>query len=103
MRRQEGYLVITDPDAPLIERDAVVCRHCQRTVEVKPGSWGQVYLMPDEQGVYHEVAGAYCASCAGPLCLPCERQGGCERGSQHWERQMERYEARQAFLRSVGL
>jgi hypothetical protein len=92
-RRQEGYLLILDPDGPVTERDSISCRHCQRIVELKPGTFGQVYLIPDGD-TYREEAGAYCGSCHGPLCLPCERQGGCENGSQHWERQMERLEAK---------
>jgi hypothetical protein len=96
-----GYLVIAGPGA-VQEFDTVQCRHCQRIVQVKPGTWGQTYLVPDGQA-YREEPGAYCSSCSGPLCLPCERAGGCEHGSRHWERQMERYEARHALLRSVGL
>lgn len=92
MRRPEGYLIITDPDGPVIERDTVQCRHCQAIVEVKPGTWGQVYLVFDRAGQQHEVAGAFCGSCFGPLCLACESRGGCERGSLHWERQMDRWE-----------
>lgn len=94
MRKLGGYLLISDPDSPaIIERDTVQCRHCQRIVELKPGTMGTVYLVPDGQG-YREEAGAYCSSCSGPLCLPCEHKGGCERGSRYWERWMERYEAR---------
>lgn len=104
-RRQEGYLLIISPDGPVTERDTVQCRHCGGIVEVKPGTWGQVYLVPDDASPtgYREEAGAYCGSCSGPLCLRCEARGGCERGSQHWERQMERYEARHALLRAVGI
>lgn len=100
MRRQEGYILILGEDGTVTERDSVQCRHCQRIVEVKPGTLGQVYLVP-EGDHYREEAGAYCGSCSGPLCLACEKRGGCERGSQHWERQMERYEARQRFLQAV--
>jgi hypothetical protein len=98
-----GYLIITGPDAPAQEYDTVQCRHCQRIVQVKPGTWGQTYLLPLDSGGYREEAGAYCSSCSGPLCLPCERAGGCEQGSRHWERQMERYEAKARLLRALGL
>lgn len=95
-RKRSGYIQIIGPDGPLIERDCVKCRHCQRIVELKPGSGGSVYLIPDEQSPthYREEAGAYCGSCYGPLCLECEARGGCRNGSQHWERQMEQLEAR---------
>jgi len=98
--RQEGYLVIIDPEQPKVERDTVQCRHCQRIVEVKPGTMAQVYLIPDDLSptYYREEAGAFCGSCFGPICLSCERREAagvtCERGSQYWERQMERYEKR---------
>lgn len=87
-----GHVLITDPDAPrIIERDTLKCTHCQRIVEVKPGSWGQVYLVPDDRqpSGYREEAGAYCRNCMGPLCLPCDDAGGCE----HWEKRLEREEA----------
>jgi hypothetical protein len=95
-RRQEGYLVITDPDGPLVEADTVQCRHCQRIVEVKPGTMAQVYVVFDVDGRAHDVAGAFCGSCFGPICLGCEWQERmgvtCERGSQHWERRLEQWE-----------
>lgn len=98
-----GYLVITDPETSVVEIDTVMCRHCQRIVQLKPGTMGQVYLVPSSFGGYREEAGAYCSSCSGPLCLACEARGSCEHGEKHWERRLERYEARQAFLRSIGL
>lgn len=110
MARQEGYVLIIDPEAPTIERDTCLCRHCQRIVEIKPGTMGQVYLIPDEQSPthYREESGAFCGSCFGPICLSCERKEAsgamCERGSNHWERQMEKHEAlaREAVKRILG-
>ncbi len=92
MRKLGGHVRITSPDAPLIERDTVQCRHCQRIIEVKPGSWAQVYLIPDSRSPsgYREEAGAYCRRCWGPLCLPCDDRGDCV----PWEAQLDRLERR---------
>lgn len=109
MRRPEGYFLIIPYDGgPVIERDSVQCRHCQRIVEVKPGTLAQVYLIPDEHSPtgHREEAGAYCGSCSGPICLGCaelERVGRlkCANGSRYWERQMEQRESRARLLRAV--
>jgi hypothetical protein len=109
-RRQEGYIVITDPEAPTVERDTVICRHCQRIIELKPGTMATVYLIPDDASptLYREETGGYCGSCAGPLCLSClarEVTGErCERGSLHWERRLENFEkgARQVLREILG-
>lgn len=99
-------------DGSITERDTLMCRHGQHLIELKPGSMGQVYLVRDEDAPlgYREEAGAYCSSCAGPICLACDRQqraagprGGCERGSEYFERTIERIEARDRMLRSVLL
>ena len=97
-----GYILITGPDGPPVERDTVKCRHCQRIVEVKPGTMGTVYLVPNAPGTgWVEVAGAYCSSCSGPTCLSPQCLQSCEHGSRHWEREMDRYEARARTLASV--
>lgn len=100
MPRQEGYLIITDPEGPVIERDTLRCRHCGRHVEVKPATMGQVYLIPDRRvpGGYREVAGAYCGKCHAPICLTCDT-GHCE----PLERQLERQESRRSILTAAGL
>lgn len=36
-----GYVSISEPNKPLIERDAYRCCHCQTLVIVKPGSGKQ--------------------------------------------------------------
>lgn len=89
MFRAGGHITIVGPDG-LVERDTIKCAHCQRIVEVKPGSWGQVYLLPDPQSPtgYREESGAFCRNCMGPLCLPCDDTGGCE----HWEKRLDRVE-----------
>ena len=74
-----GYLIITSPDAPTVERDTLQCRHCGGHVELKPGTMGQVYLIPDDRysGRYREESGAFCGTCYGPICLRCERERIC--------------------------
>jgi hypothetical protein len=89
--RPRGYLTIVDPDRPLVERDTITCAHCQRICEVKPGTMGQVYLIPDRRSPtgYREASGAYCGKCAAPLCLPCDDRGDCvpaEEMLRRWER-----------------
>lgn len=105
MRRPGGYLVITDPDAPGgldLERDTITCSHCQRIVEVKPGTGATVYLIPrlSINGVaqpYHEEMGAFCRLCMKPVCLECHGIGTCT----PWEKQMEAIEAKFRFRRQL--
>ena len=77
-------------DGRVEQRDVLKCVHCQRIVEVKPGSFGMVYLVPNllSEG-YHDEPGAYCGQCSGPICPDCDNRGGCE----HYERKLEREEA----------
>jgi hypothetical protein len=91
MPLRPGQLTIFHEDGRIEERDLLKCVHCQRIVEVKPGSMGTVYLVPNfERPGYHEESGAYCARCSGPICPACDDRGGCE----HYERGLEREEAR---------
>ena len=87
MRNPHGYAVISSPDGPMTERDCITCVHCQRVVEVKPGSGSTVYLtrwlilsvdprLP-AQIVVDEHAGAMCARCNRPVCLKCHDLGRC--------------------------
>jgi hypothetical protein len=99
MGRAHGYLMIVDPGAPITERDTCACRHCQRIIEIKPGSAATVFLIPDAQGNYKEEPGAFCRCCMGPVCLPCEAKGTCT----PFEKQLEQAEARFRFHRSIGL
>lgn len=92
-----GYLLVLDPDGPTQEWDTVKCVHCQRIVIVKPGSWGQVYLIPQTDGSFREEAAAFCRQCNGPICLPCDT-GTC----LHWERRMEQEEARWRLAAAMG-
>lgn len=91
MRKIGGHVTIIGPDW-VVERDTLKCTHCQRIIEVKPGSMGQVYLIPDLRSPtgFREEAGAFCGKCYAPICLPCDDAGTCE----HWEKGLERYERR---------
>lgn len=100
-RAHRGYVTITDPDKPLFERDTITCGHCQKIVFVKPGTACTVYLIPirpkDEHdleviGRYLEEAGAFCAVCQRPICLPCHDVGTC----RTWEQLIESMEKKPA-------
>lgn len=94
MPSARGYASITDPDAPLFERDTLNCGHCQKVVFVKPGSATTVYLILhfDKATGAHawvEEPGAFCRICMRPVCLACHDHGGC-RPFEHWLEQQER-------------
>jgi len=102
MLKAGGYAIAVDPDAKggtLFERDTITCKHCQRIVFTKPGSASTVYLFPQRQGPDKEEPGAFCRVCMSPICLACCAVGTCT----PWERRMEKIEARDRMLRSVGL
>jgi hypothetical protein len=96
---RRGYLTVSDPDRPLLERDTIGCCHCQRIVIVKPGSVATVYLEPTTPGAFREVPGAFCVKCMQPICVACEAIGRC----LPWERRIEAYEARGRMLRAAGI
>lgn len=85
MLRPQGYVTIVDPDSPLFECDTFTCAHCQRIVKVPPRAAAS-------------DCGGWCGRCAKPVCGPC-----ADKGCTPWEKQMERMEARDRLLRSVGL
>lgn len=91
MYRPGGTILVVDPDPPrgtpgVREVDTFTCAHCQRLVEVP------VRASPAD-------CGGWCGRCAKPVCGPCADTGVCD----PWERQLERLEARDRFLRSIGL
>lgn len=98
MIRPQGYAIIVDPRAGTIEHDTITCGHCQRIVWVKPGSGATVYIVRTQTHTYEEP-GAFCRCCMTSVCLACDRVGTCT----PWERQMERMESRDRFLRAVGV
>ena len=100
MRAPSGYLVIVEPDRPVVERETISCFHCGRIVQVKPGTASTVYLLTEgATGRTKEEPGAFCRICMRPVCLPCHAIGTCT----PWEQQMERSEARDRLRRSLRL
>jgi hypothetical protein len=101
LAESRGYALVVEPGVPTREWDTVTCSHCQRVVFTKPGSASTVYLLPKagQPGQFREEPGAFCRVCMKPVCLACDRHGGCT----PWERRMERMEARDRFLRAVGV
>ena len=86
MRNPGGYALVVGPEGVTYEADTFTCHHCQLVVYVQPHS-------PASD------AGGWCGVCAKLICGPCADKGVCI----PWEKQMEKMEARDRFLRSAGL
>ena len=84
MRRPGGYLIITGPGAPTVERDTFTCCHCSKVVVVLPGQ------------PVAEVGG-FCLRCSKPMCPACVKRDRCD----PFEAQIEREEARDRLRRAV--
>lgn len=98
MIRAQGYLLVSDPAGPSLERDSITCGHCQQLVFVKPGHGLTVYLVQQRDG-WREQPGAFCRCCMKPVCLACHGVGTCT----PWERRLAAMEQRQRFRESVGV
>jgi len=99
MRKPTGYTVVTDPDAPTVERDTVTCGHCQRVVFVKPGTVATVYLVLDRATRrWQEEPGALCRVCMRSICLLCHDDGRCT----PWERRLAQMESRDRLYRTIS-
>lgn len=82
-----GYLCILHADGSVTERDVVVCTHCQRVIEIKPGTMGTVQLVADSRaGGYREESAYFCGRCFGPICQTCEAARVCRPHQRHLER-----------------
>lgn len=81
------------------EVDTCQCGHCNRHVNVKPGTAATVYLIPDDAGRFTEAPGAFCRVCMSPICIPCDANGICT----PFEKQLEAYERRQRLFRAAGV
>lgn len=68
MLNPQGYVVITDPEAPTAQEiDTASCAHCGAIIMVKPGTAATTYLIPlPTPGLYREVDGAGCSHCRTP-------------------------------------
>jgi hypothetical protein len=84
--REGGYAVISTPEGGLREFSSFTCAHCQRIVLL------QARASAAESGGWCGVEGK-------PICGPCASDGTC----RPWEKQFEKIEARDRFLRSAGL
>ena len=85
MRNPGGYVLVVDPEAPDYEADTFTCSHCQRVVVVPVRASAS-------------DAGGWCSCCTKPICGPCADTGVCT----PWEKMLEKMEARDRFLRSIG-
>ncbi len=83
--RHASYCRASGPDGTQ-EWDAFTCVHCQAIVRIAPRASAS-------------ASGGWCGRCNQPICGPCAATGQCT----PWEKQMERIEARDRFLRSAGL
>jgi len=83
MRTPGGYLIVTDPGAPVYEQDTFTCIHCNRVVLVKPGMTITDF--------------AWCRKCMKPVC----EKERCQVVCVPWERQMEINEARGKLHRAM--
>ena len=79
-----GYVSITSPDEPQVERDAYLCCHCQRMVVVVPGSGKQR---------------SWCFRCNAGTC------GGktCSSRCIPWEAKLEAMEGTRKFYKNMDL
>lgn len=84
-RKVQGYAVIVDPSAPLVEMDTITCCHCQRVVVIKASA-----------DVLEKTG--WCMRCMKATCGPCADLGKCT----PFEKHLERMEARAATARSLG-
>jgi len=62
-RQPAGYIIIVDPDAPMIERDTLQCVHCGKHWIVIPGS-GKT------RGFCMKCNGVHCGGAACWECRP---------------------------------
>lgn len=67
MLRPGGYLLITDPERPTVERDTYTCCHCNRIVVVRPGSG-------TKRGWCFRCDAAHCGGFRCWTCVPFERR-----------------------------
>ena len=86
MIRPGGYATWADPEKPLVESDTFTCGHCNKIVFVPPK------CDPADLG-------GMCKSCMKLVCPSCNNIGRCI----PFEKKLEKIEARDRFLRSVGL
>ena len=80
-----GYLTVDHRGAggKLEEYDTVSCKHCQTVIKV----------------VRRQREGAWCMTCAGPVCFKCAETEECT----PFMKKIERWQRRQKFYRNLGI
>jgi hypothetical protein len=104
-KKSEGVALLCDPFGGLVEVKTVTCGHCQRIVHVSPfGDATSDVELP--KGTEHTLVSkvkreppAVCHKCWTLVCPECHKDGRCT----PYVAALERMEAKQSFLRSVGL
>lgn len=93
MDRPTGYAVWDGGDGRRLQADSYRCAHC-----------GIIFYATTEQDKREMMPGTvldygHCLSCQKPVCGTCADRGTCT----PLEKQIEKMEARDRFLRSAGL
>lgn len=83
LRKPQGQIIITQPDAPTIERDTFQCAHCQYLCIVRRGS-GTIR--------------GFCRMCNAPTC----GRNKCSQGCEPFEAKLEAWEGRRKFAKAMG-
>lgn len=100
MQKPMGCLEITGHGAGARTRDLVICGHCQRAIEVKPGG-------PTVVADAGQPDLAWCPTCGGMVCAPCKaaaaKLGKCVTFVARVHQQMEAEAMRRQTAKALGL
>lgn len=91
MRRPQGYVRIFGPEGT-IERDSMLCSHCQRIVMVKP--------LQDPSSIEY---GGTCKGCMKFICTGCVDEMTRTAQCVPFEKKLEQYERATRFAQAAGL
>ena len=90
MRNPGGYRTITEADGTVSsETDTFTCKHCNGIVVVPTGA-------------APATVGAFCCSCGGHVCHPCEAKMNATLECAPFERWLDMKERSGRFRRLVG-
>ena len=92
-KKSEGVASVTMPFGDQSFIKTATCGHCQKIMVVEPDAAPSAMIVTQRQPP------AVCHRCWTLVCPQCHAKGTCT----PWEAQMEKIEARDRFLRSVGL
>lgn len=93
MDRPTGYALWDGGDGRRLQADTFTCAHCN-TVVFMPTAQDAREMRRDTVQPF-----GHCLSCQKPVCGRCADRGTCT----PFERILERWEARDRFLRAAGL